>query len=528
MFSTIRTYYQNQPVRLMEIRHEDSSGRDQSLSFKLAPAIVSKKALDQVDGILKLNNDYWADLPKERQDEIFRVYHAFQNERDDSHHPTAIEQTVTRAVHRLIELHPVDHVYRWLKSNSGYYVPPPPSVALSYVPNDPNSRSVETTRDQTYIRDDYIHLIALTLVLKTLLPIWGELLLSSGSVIGAKFKENETFRTLVGTPLYTSIPMEKLFTYIKMMSRKDADNDRNRLDGTSPEDYAHYLCCRICVRKLCSFDLVAEDNLVGAIFSHIRQGGQSTPMDGRQVEIKDSDGPGGDDSTSMTPLETYRPKTTLTPGDLAEIDATPLKWRQLVAIVDITVPEDLLNHCIETAKVLENYQFHRCQITLMKWVFSAAVPPDTFDLIKDNSQKHLAIMAGCAEAILRHRGHHWLALMVSARNNLQGSSALTITSTDANMQIPAELKYRLEAAFPLSRNARSNGRRSTVSTTCTAEIDINELNRLIRDNAWIATADMAFITSVTNEEQRRIRSRSDIKMLLAELFIQIGTRQWQC
>lgn len=494
---------------------------DRSIHFQVGAAVIGAGRENVYGDLMNSVNSYWKTLSPQAQEQIFTIYQEAQNCFDTIFQTNEIFEYLTRLITRLFVHHDIEHIQAWVRLNSN--IPIPESVKREYQAADGRTSAAETTREKTYLFHEYIGLIALTIVFKALIPIWGEYVRIARET-GSMHKEIETFRLISHTSLYHSEPMEKLRTYIRALSQKDAYNDFNRLSGISSEDYPHYLLCRISVRRLCGFDFQSDANLVGEIYAGMRQGGQTNQNDERRVIEKIIGGDDSEDGSSgnkISTLEAYRQKTDITPSMLSAIEFEAANYEKLARKVCPNVPMEQVHYAVARGSVAQNPEITDMHMTLLKWIYADAISPMALDYV-ENPRSHWNLCLA-AEAILRFKGHNWLALLITAQPVPTEGRQAVVTSTDGRMQIHEDMLKALDAYSPYHQRPRRNG---VLNEKNHAAQDIAALVELIRSNRWMYTAEDSEIQATNNDISRRLKLRIEVRMLLAELKLQLDSGSW--
>ena len=161
-------------------------------------------------------NAYWNSRPVAEQDEIFNVYKEIRNAFDQMHADQTILTNILKPlVAKLLDLHPMESIQHWVDFKSNIIIPN--DISECYFEEENPS----CTRERTYIRSDYKQLVLLAVILRTMLPIWGEYINQTQKETGTTWKEYYAFQLLSQSHLFNgfytndySQPVERLRMYI--------------------------------------------------------------------------------------------------------------------------------------------------------------------------------------------------------------------------------------------------------------------------------------------------------------------------
>ena len=133
-------------------------------------------------------NAYWVLLEKQNKqivDKIFNLYKQIRIMFDETWDRNQLTQQLYQLVADLLDQHDLSDVQHWVLFHSDILFPDATILKTDYVtsPDRPG------TREQTYLKEDYVKLISMAVVLRTMIPIWGEFIGRTRSEAGTTFKE---------------------------------------------------------------------------------------------------------------------------------------------------------------------------------------------------------------------------------------------------------------------------------------------------------------------------------------------------
>ena len=159
---------------------------DESINF--SASCFGRGNFDQGYGVFDHLNKYWETFSKEEQAHIFSIYRDITMLFSAVISRTELTIELNKKVVELVDFHDFDRAYQWVLFESDIAVP------MNFDPEYVHSVDRQGSREQTYIRSDYTKLIALALVLRILVPIWGEFIARTRQESGTTFKEYYAFQ----------------------------------------------------------------------------------------------------------------------------------------------------------------------------------------------------------------------------------------------------------------------------------------------------------------------------------------------
>jgi hypothetical protein len=492
-----------------------------SVSFSISIFGRASFQVPNFDVFEQLNN-YWEYLDEQKQQAIFNIYRDIQNSYDSTWLKIDIKEYITERVTELFKYHSLQDMSDWLAFYNNITVPDAFNVDYEH------SIDNNTTREKTYTKRDYSGLMTLALCLKCMVPIWGEYIANTRRDTGTDFKEYHAFQLLNNTEIVNSEPVEKLMMYIDNISKdKDKNNPDNTLKGISSEDYIFWLLALLCVKKLSVCDIRNTDpktNIVTVTYKFIVQKTQNRDNDfeNSYKEKKFDDKTNTSDANKISTLEKYKIKTSISPGEIVELEYSMKDMRGVANRLSSKVNYERLDVSLNTCKALLGVNIIDPQIILLSWVMKTVISPRGLMYLP----KSLIVDAlGVMEAILWERGHKYLALLATSFS-VTSDKEIIISPVDSKIRTPQELSDKLSLVYPLTRVTTSKKKnQQDIHTNIVAE-SIDSLADTLMMYGWRCTAHESMVREVLGSNTRRIAIRPDIKILLTELVVELGNRSW--
>ncbi len=489
--------------------------KGEQLVFSIS--VFGRKQFQAYD-VFEYINKYWESLPMEQQDQLFQLYKDIQYAFQDVLQRGDLFDQITNLVKQLMTYHDLENIRSWMTFKSDIHVPD--IIENEYTHSIDNN----TSREKTYTRSDYVQLVALSICLKAMIPVWGEYVLNIRHDTGTKFKEYFAFQIINETSIIHSTAMDKLRVYIEHIVGDDKNDPNNTLDGICSEDFGFWLLSLVCIRRLCLGDVKGVDpqtHLIKFIYKFIIQKIRNTDNDMENaVKEKKLDDKGQSSENKISTLEWYKIKTNIAPGEIVELENSLKDIRQIAYRLSSNLNPELLERSIATAQVLMSKRLLDPQMTLLRWVFKPVISPKGLMYLP---KKMIVDALGVLEAVLWTRGYKYLSILATSYPVILDSDMM-ISPVDSKTRVPKELSDELDRLYPYSRV--TNNRRTGMKETNLAAESINTMSDNLTMFSWRSSAHEEMLQDVFSNVNRRFPIVPMIKIDLTKLVIEIGSRSW--
>lgn len=468
-------------------------------------------------------NQYWASLPENQQQEIFNIYKDIKVVYDEMKDVKSLDDKLYPLVNKLIMMHNLTHIEFWVKFNSDICIPQ--DIEKDYIESDANSN----TRAKTYVQKDYRDLVVMTMVFRTLIPVWGEYIFATKSEYGTEYKEYYAFKLITSSVLDNCQAMNKLRLYVtnNIPSEKERSKATAIIGGISTEELPEWLLSLVVVRKLSAGDLRGVDkdgHLISSAYNYIFNKLKTLENSfAGNIRTKIPEDKTTDDNKASL-LEGYRFKNNVKGDDIEATDyfinePKVVGVPQLAKFIIPDIPDRLINESIISASVLYQKPINTGQRILAQWLINDVVYGKMLGLT-DHVTTVRAIAT--AQALLWHRGHFELAAFVSATEFVQDNKILSMLGSDSRARIPKEDVEVLDRLFPFSR--KPGGKKKTFNKINPAVQNIELLANLLSKKDWVITLPESWMKEAAHifGGRRKIGVPHDIRPLLSKLAIQIA------
>lgn len=502
------------------VLHLEHNGH--TLKFMISTFTRQTFSTDGYD-VFEQINAYWQQLTVEQQDYIFSIYQSISDEFNSIGSQTTVNDSLSEKTIQLIDAHPLQSIADWVTYRSNIV------VSSSFDDTYKHSVDLNTSQEKTYTKQQYLGLVHLSLLLRVMIPIWGQYISEVRRDTGTRFKEYCAFQLLTRSSIMKSPAMEKLKLYVENIVNADKYDPNKILEGINSEDYSEWLLAMICVRRLCVGDIRGTDpkvNLCTIIYKFIIQKIRNNDNNFENVvKPKIFDDGGKDTENKISTLERYKIKSTLSLGDVVSLEYSINDIENVARRLCYNVDPNILARSLQTSEELLNVNLLDPQITLLRWVFKPVISPKGLMYLP---KRHIVKALGALEAVLWARGHHYLALLSTSYCRVY-ENEMIVSPVDSIRRISDESIERITELYPYQRATNSktvtrDGR--TVNKEVNLAIrSIDILTENLNMFSWKATASEELIRQVFNSNNRSIPVVPNIKQLLADLVIEIGSRE---
>lgn len=442
-----------------------------TLSFSIKIYERTKITSSTNNNLFREINRYLAYLPANRQNEIFNSYKKIADIMAPGSNYEMLLPWIQKEVNKIYQFLFIEELEKWLSAQPDIRYP---TTAVDKVSEDLDKK-------KTYTRQDYFHLVVLTIGLRMMIPIWGEYQLFIKSSSGTQWKELVAMRIFTKSDLHHYSAVQRLRTYCESYIENDDKHISSAaFSGLSSSELPDWLLSGAIIKRLTVASI--EDNLdkgglVKNIYGHVTNALNGIDDNFGNVKPKNNNDLDDEDSSN---LEKSRPKQMSTTG---EIESFKYYFAQRaldpnVPVVedaiyqanrlDPTVPVELVQDCFNHN--MHNHRFNPVaapMLYLAKFIYYDIAEEEAIDelsLITVN----VTIFSVC-QALCIHWGFLNSALMFNA-TPVESDSNLIESSGDLKRP-QSSTANRLIELLPYKKVINSsNERQKNVATISLSEI----------------------------------------------------------
>lgn len=412
------------------------NGQDE-LDFDI---LVYKQAkINQVADVLSVVNRYLTTLEPEVQNKMFELYGVAKQLMIEMEVPEVTDQKLMHVVSQLVDLINLDKLRRWTAIHSGIHIP---------VDIKEDFADVEDVfeRGRTYLRYEYMDLLAVCIAVRFLLPIWGEYMFIIRDVVSEYSRELRAYSLLRKSAIATHPAYDRLMLYIEKSFDESVKTTSATVSGIGREEIPEWFCALLLVRRLSIVDLtstIKPPNIIHNLHGYVKDS-----MDNLQKKFKETINTkkpqkANDAEKDPSFLETYRVKQEIPYGTIDTYNVFFQDVTRIVHAMDNTVPQDIINEVIDITQGLEHEVIGPHNVLITKWVLQTVIPPAMLDTLEKVSVTKAMI---AVQAILHSWGFHATALIATG---IELSSHINVIG-DVIQKLSPEQLDKIDEIYPYS------------------------------------------------------------------------------
>ncbi len=294
-------------------------------------------------------NGYWATLSRKDGDTLFKLYdNALETLLETTQDETVLMQRLQTILKEIVDVyHNLDDVLEYVGTLKVTY---PDTVAATFDSNE-NRKS----RRGTYLREEYDALIACTIIIRAVMPIWIQYrqLYSADSAHNV-YIDLALLDTLNRTRFIKTPPMTRLMEYVLSIYERSESNNMlgSIVAGIGSEEIPSYLLASVLCRRLAFRPIETTSDrgtLISSLYSHttsdIGNLGDAFQALRERKESRMSDA-GEEDKTGY--LESFSVRQVVPDNVHHEAGVFCLNYRALSNCLDIDIPHSLVRDCLDS------------------------------------------------------------------------------------------------------------------------------------------------------------------------------------
>lgn len=493
---------------------------DSELDFNLT-SLISKRTKAELDeknqfSIINAYLDFKGDAFK---DALFSVLTECDKAVMDTLTESSIYPLPYHIINPILDLFNLEEMFNFIKYE--FKLPPPSNLAEVF--NTQIETDARGSRVQTYLKDDYLQLAALTTIFKiAMLPVFNYTYIKQKD-LGSINREYTVFHLFKPTALYNSEPMVKVKGLIqKLIEQTTVSGEVETirvLEKQIPKDeLPFYILAIVMIQKVAIAPLVDDDemkNIVTKIYNYVNNKLKSTADVSKAIRnkttLKDVDGLPGD---SESFIESHRQLHSHSPADIIEfewslesvdkiISQMPLKQKNCIDVL-------ALDDAKRFTEVFNKGYIQPIHVNTLAIIFKSVIDPRALDYVKIECLTNLLTVAF---------GYLWgmklknLALLLTSIVDVSQTEVFTINSTVNKSRIPKEIKEELDYYFPYKRCVNND------TYINLAEEAVSDMAGIYYDNKWIPTADKKYIEEVIGNDNYSSLITADLRTDIATFIV---------
>lgn len=446
----------------------------------------SRAGIPHGDKIFTVLNEYWAKLPKENVKAFEQIYYEIHEYFDDvlcgkglSADNTVLE--LRSYVKRLFVLFGDFELFRnWCVAIGRVYLEN--GIKDDYGPED--------KIDLTYLTNEYTDLVTYSVMLKTVMPIWGQFEQMFKSVVGSNHIHLRIF-DIIDIPENTDLdPYTRLTHYVESYSMdRIRDTSSSLMTGISPDQIPTYLTSLALIKKIIIFDPRDTSRSIVTNMYHLLNERCNDVIKQQPKPFKT----GNDDDNDTTISDAYRSRPMLNPAHTVMYEEYLTDPISVLKSIEPNADPGRYEYYYSRFSVRNKINLNLCA-SIVGAVVKKVMSPKMIMILKFEDNHKLICIAA---TVLEYWGFDLLANVITSTPREKEYDTITLSSATARSfnLLTKELSTELNSIYPHFETPKSPG-----------HLAIDSILRTLQLNEW----------DIPNSEL------CDFRNALARLFIRTG------
>lgn len=502
----------------MTIRH----GKE---TIDVTRSIYGRSTFSNADDMFLEINGYWATLPMATQDQIWTIFKQLDylqatcfNERD-------LRSLFTSLVADLYDLMDIRLIRQWLFTATNVFILPEFKSQLG--PDDQPER--------TYLINDYKGLLALTVTLRPMIPIWSWYITRIKNSAGTNHKEYEALSLLKDTTLIHTPEFIKLKDYVYNNTDHSKLTLTAAFSGLGSEDLSDWLLSFGLIRKVCVGVILklrpdgsvprydSGANIVSNVYMDTDQTLNSIDRKFKNKVLDKGETNNVIDDDKASNAENIIVKQSLSDAQIILAEIYTDDFRLMLRKIDPTIPIGLVQSFIRANRRNTKYIPTEGQLGITQWIMYKALSCHFLTLVDSNARRN--IISVC-QAALWHWGFYDLAMLLTATEVKLDLSDPLPTMAGQQRITNAQVDI-LHDAYPYYQSTTNKDLRSRNENVAVTGCDL--VAKTFEGLVW----DLAIPEELENQiglvsyESGGYLAPSNLRVQLADLVIKIVVKPMQ-
>jgi len=420
-------------------------------------------------------------------------------------------------VYEILDMFDYNDILNWVINIRK--VPTLPNLADKFDSDDANDS--EFTRAQTYLKSEYLELVALTIIIKSVIgPIAHYGYLKNSEINGAH-KEYILYNFIDGHPVSKLPPTLRLKAFTEKLvsiALKESTVTAVRIieKRIPKEETADYILAAIMLQKVSIASIVndtSSKNIITMIYTFINNKLSVKGDTSNSIRAKDGymDAEIGEKESIV---ESYRMTVSVAPNIPIELNWSLEDTDDIFKLLNLNPDKEIFEDATEFCKIFLDRSISIEQEILLTYIFKDVITPLGIKYLNIESIYNLMRVGF---TWLWMNNHNYLALLLgSVVNTNTDDGVLQVNITVNRSRLPIELKEELQYWFPYERVINKT------TTANEAEEAITKLTNEMYGQDWHYICGDKYVNVVDGS---RSGLPADLKTLITKMVIYIEKRR---
>lgn len=482
------------------------------------------------DGVFQYVNGYIKTLPPESVAVITNAYADARQAISGVSDFLQLQHMLTDITATLYSVIDIGDMQDYILNKSGMRIPSTIKHTYEELEISNRDQSENDYKKKTFLFDEYVDLLSLSLYIRFMVPIWAEHMGRMDGEINNNHKELYALSLFSKTKIHSQPAYVRLSEYIETIVIQGKSIASAVIDGMGTSEIPTWRMATVLVRKLCVIALNPTDdsaNVASIVYWCVKNLIKS--IDRKHAGyVREKDKPSGSDADGdkgKSIIETYKIRQEISDGDVIPISIYAENPVRVAKDIDPTVPEALVLLCHNALVTRGERMFLPWQENVMAWFIND--PMSCWS--KDNISYNATIACFAAtQAVLWHWGQLHIALLLTAVEARDNEGRL-IGGIESKARISNEHVARFKTLYPYYQaqvNSRTTDRQTNIGCKATDSLAI----QLVRCD-WKPTCPVELLNAFTTQNVELAMSYgnvivpSDIRHMLSVMLEKLITHQ---
>jgi hypothetical protein len=536
---------------LVSIRH----GTEEELTFSAKGYSTAKPGAMKEDDTSETGvrvelfeeiNEFLQKLTKDQQDTMYEIYYRIDEifsqfgttemSAEGVSSSKLLAELLSEQVARIYEIVKFEDLREFVVFSRKFKIPA--DLMDSYATAD---KVTPRYMQRTYLRNEYIDLVAVALGLRLMIPVWGRYLPISGKEDRISMKELNAYKLLAKSSIYRAQGIispdsrwfgdvlddeepnlsvfARLETYLAANLKEEEYELAVSFKHLSSDEVPEYLMAQGLIRKAAVAPLSPEhdkQHMMKIIFNYCCSNNNRKPsVFGSNIKPKVDAETALDDNSSV--LCVYKMKEQVSAGDLMISQKYVMRYINAAQTIEPNLSKERIEMCVSSTMAIDRFIPTEAQTTLCIWIMSTVIAGCIVEVY--DRKEPLLVSMGIAQAVLWEWGLPQLAILLTAKKieladgeMLMGVTRLPVSN--ANIQT-------LQAISPYDYTDSKGSDVTLAVNTAVRGIDM-VANEFIK-NEWEPRCCKELAASYyRSDKTKRIEVSPDFRDQCAQLLIKLN------
>ena len=420
---------------------------------------------------------------------------------------------------RILDMFDYEEMRKFIKNNNLIRIP----QNLMDEFNEDIEINKEGSRVQTYLKSDYLNLVALLNILKSVVPVLGLFASVNRQKLTEEYKYYILLMFIIKHNISDLEPFQKMVGYIKKLIANIKSNENEiqirminkRIDE---ENLVYSVLGGVLFEKILLTDETKDTdskNLITRFYSYVsgRLNIKNNPVGNLKIKSNFKINPDGDDTESV--IENYRVPTDITPGFMEEFIYATNDIKRLYGWLTDSKDYKTLEVFENAVNGIHPIQLPLVNIKLAFMIGKKVVDPRAYNYVNANNIRNMLAAVG---AVLWEKGFKELACILASS---KATDDVEIVSYNTKLKLDTVYKEIIDKNFPIHMYNKRPSTGEITKRENLGEKIINDLATEMMKVIYICKLPPEMIEEATGSINNILSVPNDIKATLVDALLNL-------